>query len=196
MQRFADENGTLVDGLGEAYLSMAVRNDTKRPNISPLVNVLPVYRLPLGCNITIRLFPFDGDGDRVACYWQTYPDANSPSSTAVLNSHTCEIFVSATRSNFKTGDLITLSLYAEDYSSSLVEFTGASRYITSGPFCRIPIKLRVIVGNSFASCHSDGPTFNPEGTLPPYFKRSYEMEFFTGGYTVALPFMTDKQSDT
>ncbi|XP_052273147.1 uncharacterized protein LOC127873341 isoform X1 [Dreissena polymorpha] len=193
---FADQSGSLVDGLGETHLSMAVRNDTKRANISPLVNVLPVYRVPLGCNITIRLFPFDGDGDRVTCHWQKYPEENSTTSSAFLNSHTCELIFSAKRSHFKEGDAINVSLYAEDYSSLLVEFTGASRYITSGPFCRTPIKLRVFVGNSTASCQSDGPQFHPEGTMKPYFKQSYEMDFFEKGYFVQLPFMTNNQNDT
>ncbi|KAH3845155.1 hypothetical protein DPMN_087428 [Dreissena polymorpha] len=121
---------------------MAVRNDTKRANISPLVNVLPVYRVPLGCNITIRLFPFDGDGDRVTCHWQKYPEENSTTSSAFLNS------------------------------------------------------LRVFVGNSTASCQSDGPQFHPEGTMKPYFKQSYEMDFFEKGYFVQLPFMTNNQNDT
>lgn len=42
--RFLYPNGSYVPGLGEAHLSMAIRNDTNRPNISPLLNVFPVYR--------------------------------------------------------------------------------------------------------------------------------------------------------
>lgn len=32
-----------------------------------------IFRVPLGCHIDIKLFPFDGDGDYVRCHWEEFP---------------------------------------------------------------------------------------------------------------------------
>ncbi|XP_052273432.1 uncharacterized protein LOC127873601 isoform X2 [Dreissena polymorpha] len=187
-------NGSLVSDLGEAHLNMAARNDTKRPNISPLVNVFPVYRTPKGCNITIRLFPFDGDGDNVKCYWQSLPLKDSPQSHSTLNSETCEVIFTATSNLINIGDVIPLSLYAEDYTDEAVEFVGSYRYITAGPFCRTPIKLMVTIGNAIP-CHTDRPVFDKELTLPLNYKHSYEAADLAKTYDKLLPFGTDNLND-
>ncbi|XP_030613042.1 mucin-17-like [Archocentrus centrarchus] len=50
---------TLVD-LGE-------RSDTKQPNRSPEIAILPFLRVPQNCPRTYRLMSFDPDGDKVRC---------------------------------------------------------------------------------------------------------------------------------
>ena len=31
-----------------------------------------IHRVPMGCKINIKLFPFDGDGDYVKCHWEHF----------------------------------------------------------------------------------------------------------------------------
>ncbi|XP_060570996.1 uncharacterized protein LOC132729287 [Ruditapes philippinarum] len=187
-----DSSNVALGGLGNGHLNMAVRNDTKRANISPLLNVFPVYRIPLGCSSVFRLFPFDGDGDFVKCHWDSFPLRSDKEIHAVLNEDLCELTVQAVAPIFQAGDTLHISLYAEDYSRFPVKLTGDSNDITTGPFSRTPLKLIVYIGNASVNCDKS-PTFTRKGTLIPYFKRSYILPFQHA--LVKLPFETNTETD-
>ena len=79
---FVDPTSTVVDGLGEGRLSLAIRNDTKRPNLGPAVNVFPVYRY------TQILF----SSFQVEYYIQISPDEHTQRRKFIffaLNGHFC-----------------------------------------------------------------------------------------------------------
>ncbi|XP_052767030.1 uncharacterized protein LOC128207887 [Mya arenaria] len=168
--------------MDEAYLSMAVRNDTGRPNISPMLNVFPIYRVPLNSSIDIRLFPFDGDGDYVRCHFDTFPGPGSLESHIVLNEvymkDACVMTLHADSLNFQPGDNLQVYVYGEDFSSIPVQLTGSSTYVSTGPFSRTPLLLSVFVGNStWSSCAESGPKFLADRTLTPFTNDSYNMYF-------------------
>ena len=55
----------------------------------------------------------------------------------------CEIEIKATTSNgYSSGSRFILSLYAEDHSRDPVELTKPHTSVTTGPFSRVPIKVK------------------------------------------------------
>ncbi|KAM9766063.1 uncharacterized protein ACNS7B_003659 [Menidia menidia] len=50
-----------------SYVDFGVRSDTREPNRSPDVAILPFMRVPQNCPRTYRVASFDPDGDRVQC---------------------------------------------------------------------------------------------------------------------------------
>lgn len=49
-----------------------------------ILDITVYFRIPLGCHINIKLFPFDGDGDYVKCHWERFPDEKKFGQGAVL----------------------------------------------------------------------------------------------------------------
>ena len=62
---------------------------------------------------------------------------------ATLLQDQCEIEIEATTSNgYSSGLRFILSLYAEDHSRDPVELTKPHTSVTTGPFSRVPIKVK------------------------------------------------------
>ncbi|CAK6978955.1 Hypothetical predicted protein [Scomber scombrus] len=53
------------------YVDLGTRSDTRQPNRSPEIAILPFLRVPQNCPRTYRLMSFDPDGDQVRCRYGT-----------------------------------------------------------------------------------------------------------------------------
>ncbi|XP_062592643.1 uncharacterized protein LOC134280530 [Saccostrea cucullata] len=71
---------TLLPVIRHIYLQLRVepgiRNDTNRPNRSPVVLVKPLYSLEIGKIHTIHLTSVDNDGDAIRCVKSIYVESS------------------------------------------------------------------------------------------------------------------------
>ena len=107
--------------------SLAYRTDIGGINSSPRAITSPVVRLQAGCTTTIALAVNDPDGDVVRCRWGSNSNecggVCNEFPEAYLNSHSCTITVTSTRTGFRIA-----ALMIEDFAttSSAVPFSSVS----------------------------------------------------------------------
>ncbi|XP_060583834.1 integrin beta-like protein A [Ruditapes philippinarum] len=94
---------TLSYGDGDAWnistvVDLRSRNDTGRPNMSPVASGKPVYSMKYGCTNTIKLPVMDQDGDKITCRWSVGDECASVCKSlpfAMIDPDTCSLTVSA-----------------------------------------------------------------------------------------------------
>ncbi|XP_060898902.1 CUB and zona pellucida-like domain-containing protein 1 [Labrus mixtus] len=87
-------------------VDLGTRSDTKEPNRSPDIAILPVLRVPQNCTRTYKLTTFDPDGDKVRCRYGKHKNTecgtcDQPSGFH-LNPDSCTLQYNSASYNYKS----------------------------------------------------------------------------------------------
>ncbi|XP_071964990.1 uncharacterized protein [Antedon mediterranea] len=153
--RFSGRNwiGGLVVGSNGGWslpmtVNLTIRQDTERPNSSPLSSVTPIVRLQHGCNHTLVIPVNDPDGDRVRCRWAVGSfecgDVCNGFPNAFLEESTCTFRYEA---KYTVGWYV-VALMIEDFAEPL----------STTPLSTVPLQFLVNVFSNEGLC-SSAPEF-------------------------------------
>ncbi|XP_028256888.1 uncharacterized protein LOC114432951 isoform X2 [Parambassis ranga] len=109
----------------ETLVDLGNRSDTKAPNRSPDIAILPLLRVPANCPRTYNLMAVDPDGDKVRCRYGNMPGlecstCNQPSGFH-LDQDTCTLqYQSASAHSY---DVFGFEMVVEDFPQGHIRLT-------------------------------------------------------------------------
>uniref|UniRef100_A0A087YIQ1 ZP domain-containing protein n=1 Tax=Poecilia formosa TaxID=48698 RepID=A0A087YIQ1_POEFO len=106
----------------DSHMDFGTRSDTRQPNKSPDIAIVPFLRVPQNCPRTYRLAAFDPDGDRVRCRYgnqQGYECDNChlPSGFQ-LDQDSCTLRYQYTNSDYR---IFGFEMVVEDYAQGTID---------------------------------------------------------------------------
>nr|XP_019961831.1 PREDICTED: uncharacterized protein LOC109641736 [Paralichthys olivaceus] len=120
-------------------VDLGKRSDTKQPNRSPDIAILPFLRVPQNCPRTYKLTSFDPDGDKVRCRYgqvrgKECSSCNLPSGF-LLDQDSCKLHYNNTRADTR---VLGFELVVEDFPQGYInlQYRDGSRSV------RAPLTLR------------------------------------------------------
>ncbi|KAI8504765.1 hypothetical protein Bbelb_178830 [Branchiostoma belcheri] len=130
------------------------RNDTGRPNSSPISASAPVVRIPMQCDTAIRIPVEDPDGDKVKCRWAVGYDecgdiCGGPTNMTV-DEEACVLNYDTSAGMLEEG-WWAVALVMEDFSRD-PSCVGSSAP-ECGPFTQTPLQFLAFVFNSSVPCN-------------------------------------------
>uniref|UniRef100_A0AAQ4QIS9 ZP domain-containing protein n=1 Tax=Gasterosteus aculeatus aculeatus TaxID=481459 RepID=A0AAQ4QIS9_GASAC len=120
-------------------VDLGIRSDTKEPNRSPAVAILPFLRVPQNCPRTYKLMSFDPDGDKVRC---RYGNINTGECSLCdqpsgfhLDQDTCTLHYHSSRADSR---VYGFELVVEDFPVGSINLT----YSDGSQSSRAPLLVR------------------------------------------------------
>ncbi|TNM90580.1 hypothetical protein fugu_002869 [Takifugu bimaculatus] len=116
-------------------IDLGVRSDTKNPNMSPDIAILPFIRVPQNCPRRYDLMAFDPDGDQVRCRYGTHNSrecsgCNRPSGFT-LNENSCTLSYYYSTSDTR---VYAFEMVVEDFPQRTINLQYSDRStITKSP---------------------------------------------------------------
>ncbi|XP_056871338.1 uncharacterized protein LOC130515209 [Takifugu flavidus] len=116
-------------------IDLGVRSDTKNPNMSPDIAILPFIRVPQNCPRRYDLMAFDPDGDQVRCRFGTHNSrecsgCNRPSGFT-LNENSCTLSYYYSTSDTR---VYAFEMVVEDFPQRTINLQYSDRStITKSP---------------------------------------------------------------
>ncbi|XP_047219678.1 uncharacterized protein LOC124867324 [Girardinichthys multiradiatus] len=105
---------TLVD--------LGTRSDTRKPNKSPNIAVLPIIRVPQNCPRTYKLASFDPDGDHVRCRYGNVPNIECDTCNSIpgfqLDQDSCTLRYQSTSADYRS---FGFEMVVEDFPQSSID---------------------------------------------------------------------------
>nr|XP_034306335.1 integrin beta-like protein A isoform X3 [Crassostrea gigas] len=166
-------------------VNLATRNDTNKPNLSPITTGKPIYVAQYGCYNEISIPVVDPDGDDVRCRWANGTECMSICEGlpyATIDYNNCTIRFMA---NHTSNGTFAVAVTVEDYPKSNISIDG-SIHLTNSPLSTITLQFIVETPVLPAVNCTDKPRFvRPtlaEGTIlhTDIFK-SVNISFFSSG---------------
>ncbi|XP_065938380.1 integrin beta-like protein A [Magallana gigas] len=166
-------------------VNLATRNDTNKPNLSPITTGKPIYVAQYGCYNEISIPVVDPNGDDVRCRWANGTECMSICEGlpyATIDYNNCTIRFMA---NHTSNGTFAVAVTVEDYPKSNISIDG-SIHLTTSPLSTITLQFIVETPVLPAVNCTDKPRFvRPtlaEGTIlhTDIFK-SVNISFFSSG---------------
>nr|XP_046253215.1 uncharacterized protein LOC124063513 isoform X2 [Scatophagus argus] len=146
-------------------LDLGTRSDTRKPNRSPDVAILPLLRIPQNCPRTYRLMSFDPDGDRVRCRYGNIPNLECTScnlpSGFILDQSSCMLHYQFSSANY---GVYGFELVVEDFPQRSITLA----YADGSRSTRAPLtaRRRRSVMNPMTT---SSPTTGPPSTIASWW---------------------------
>ncbi|XP_061091677.1 uncharacterized protein LOC133124462 [Conger conger] len=145
-----------------SHVDLGIRSDTRAPNRSPLMTILPVISLAKNCPATIKLLSHDQDGDRVRCRFENNGSCSVCASHAQfhLDEETCELHY---RGNAATGTHV-FEIAVEDFPRKNIwlSYSDGTQKVkhplpstpssSVTPISKIPLQFVIKVKPSLQNC--------------------------------------------
>ncbi|XP_043960256.1 uncharacterized protein LOC122824097 [Gambusia affinis] len=117
-----DTRNSVVNWNYDSQVDFGTRSDTRKPNKSPDIAIVPFLRVPQNCPRTYRLAAFDPDGDRVRCrYGSNYgyecENCHLPSGFQ-LDQDSCTLRYQSTYSDYR---IFGFEMVVEDYARGTID---------------------------------------------------------------------------
>nr|XP_043886650.1 zona pellucida sperm-binding protein 2-like [Solea senegalensis] len=152
-------------------IDLGMRSDTREPNRSPDVSIVPYLRIPKNCPRTYKLMAFDPDGDRVRCRYGNLPALECHQCSLpggfTLDQDSCMLHYNSTTHH---SSVFGFEMVVEDFPKNHISLTYSDRsrrsvtplnLIHPAPLSKLPLQFSVLVENSAPSCQ--------EGVYLPQF---------------------------
>ncbi|XP_052678613.1 integrin beta-like protein A [Crassostrea angulata] len=123
-------------------VNLSTRNDTNKPNISPITTGKPIYVAQYGCYNEISIPVVDPDGDEVRCRWANGTECMSMCEGlpyATIDYDNCTIRFMA---NHTSNGTFAVAVTVEDYPKSNISIDG-SIHLTTSPLSTITLQFIV-----------------------------------------------------
>ncbi|PWA23307.1 hypothetical protein CCH79_00018903 [Gambusia affinis] len=117
-----DTRNSVVNWNYDSQVDFGTRSDTRKPNKSPDIAIVPFLRVPQNCPRTYRLAAFDPDGDRVRCRYGSNPgyecdNCHLPSGFQ-LDQDSCTLRYQSTYSDYR---IFGFEMVVEDYARGTID---------------------------------------------------------------------------
>ncbi|XP_069118070.1 uncharacterized protein [Argopecten irradians] len=142
-------------------VDLRIRNDTNRPNQSPITASKPIYRMQSDCSHSLKIPMIDADGDDVRCRWSVGDECDSVCRVlpdATIDQDTCTIhFDTDTSKRYTQTGWYAVAITVEDFPSATV-MVGGSSFGPRRPLSIVPLQFLITTPPLSGSC-SDRPVF-------------------------------------
>ncbi|CAG2257526.1 Protein jagged-1a,Fibropellin-1,Neurogenic locus notch homolog protein 2,Protein jagged-1b,Neurogenic locus notch homolog protein 1,Delta-like protein B,Fibropellin-3,Neurogenic locus notch homolog protein 4,Protein crumbs homolog 2,Protein jagged-2,Neurogenic locus notch homolog protein 3,Protein eyes shut homolog,Delta-like protein C,Protein jagged-1,Neurogenic locus Notch protein,Delta-like protein A,Delta-like protein 1 [Mytilus edulis] len=156
--------GTTGNVYFQTTIDLRVRNDTKRPNSSPVTSSLPQYQIPFDCITSIQLPVYDPDEDVTSCRWSAGVECGGVCNglpESKLDSQRCILTIQPkTVTGFVHNGTYIITLTVEDSPRTTIT-VGSSTVNPNTALSQVPLQFVVKTVKVPTTCYDIPQITNP-----------------------------------